>query len=106
MPQVNLNREQRLNQRLNHEAVVMLEDCTTGYCNYAMMQNFSGDGLYCKSDTALESGDCVNITIEYRMFIAAPKYYVGEVIWCRELTGDDSSHLYGIGIEIIKAVEK
>jgi hypothetical protein len=104
MHQANQRREQRLKQRLNHEALVLLEDCTTGYCNYATMQNFSGDGLYCVSDMAIEPGDCVNITIEYRMFIAAPKCYVGEVIWCRELTKDDSAWNYGIGIEIIKAV--
>ena len=104
MHQVNLRREQRLNQRVNHETVVMLEDCTTGYCSYATMQNFSGDGLYCVSDLVLTPGNCVNITIEFRMFKAAPKCYVGEVIWCRELTRDDSSMTYGIGIEIIKAV--
>jgi len=97
--------ESRKGVRLNHEATIMIEDCTTGYYHYASMVNFSGDGIYCKSDTALNPGASVNIKIEKVIYKSAPNSYIGEVRWCKELDRNDSSHAYGIGIKVFKAAQ-
>ena len=83
----------------------MIEMCDAEIYHYATMVNFSGSGIYCESDTALTTGATVNINLENRIFRSAPNSYYGEVRWCKELNGIDSSHFYGIGIKVIKAAK-
>jgi len=87
-------------QRLQYEATVMIEDCIAGYYYLAFMYNFSGDGMYCESDTLLNSGTTINVKVGRQRFIAAADRYSGEVRWCREINSDGSSYRYGMGIKL------
>lgn len=96
--------EYRKSTRINHAATVMIEIRDNGNLHYGTMYNFSGDGMYCGSDFALKPGTTVSIRPARRPFNSAPKIYVGEITRCGELAGDDNSHLYGLGVKIIKAI--
>jgi hypothetical protein len=96
--------EYRNSSRVFHEATVMIETRDGGNLHYATMYNFSGDGMYCGSDSALKQGTAITIRLNSLPFKAAPKIYLGEVRRCEVLEGDDNSHLYGLGIKIIKAI--
>jgi hypothetical protein len=96
--------EYRDSSRVNHEATVMIETRDGGNLHYATMYNCSGDGMYCGSDFALKSGTAISIRLNTLPFKSAPKIYLGEIRRCEELEGDDHSHLYGLGIKIIKAI--
>ena len=87
-------------QRLQYEATVMIEDCIAGYYYLASMYNFSGDGMYCESDTLLKSGTAINVKVGKQRFSAAADRYSGEVRWCREINSDGSSYRYGMGIKL------
>jgi hypothetical protein len=96
--------EYRNSSRVIHEATVMIETRDGGILHYATMYNFSGDGMYCGSDCALKPGTVIYINLNSTPFKNAPKSYLGEIRRCEELEGDDNSHLYGLGIRIIKAI--
>ena len=96
--------ENRTSERLKYKATVMIEIRDTAVFNYATMDNFSGDGLYCGSDCALRPGTFVTIKFENPPFAAAPKIYLGEVLRCEEMGGHYDAHLYGLGIKINKAI--
>ena len=96
--------EYRNSSRVIHEATVMIETRDSGNLHYATMYNFSGDGMYCGSDLALNIGTAITIKLDSRPFNSAPKIYLGEIKRCEILEGDDNSHLYGLGIKIIKAI--
>ena len=96
--------EYRNSSRVIHEATVMIETQDDGNLHYATMYNFSGEGLYCGSDSALKPGTAITIRLNSQPFISAPKIYLGEVRRCETLEGDDNSHLYGLGIKVIKAI--
>ena len=96
--------EYRNSSRVNHEATVMIETRNGENLHYATMYNFSGDGMYCGSDFALKPGTAITVKLDSRPFNSAPKRFVGEIQRCEELEGDDNSHLYGLGIKIIKAI--
>ena len=95
--------ENRTSKRLAHKATVMIEPRDTRAFHYATMKNFSGDGIYCGSDYAIKLGTFITLRIDppYR---SAPKIYLGEVLRCEELGGNNNSHLYGLGIKIIRAI--
>jgi hypothetical protein len=94
----------RNSSRVIHEATVMIETRDGGILHYATMYNFSGDGMYCGSDCALKPGTVISINLNSTPFKNAPKSYLGEIRRYEELEGDDNSHLYGLGIRIIKAI--
>lgn len=87
-------------QRLQYEATVMIEDCIAGYYFLAFMCNFSGDGMYCESDTPLNSRTAINVKVGKQRFISAANRYSGEVRWCREINSDGSSYRFGMGIKL------
>ena len=96
--------EYRKSSRVNHAATVMIEIRDNGNLHYGTMYNFSGDGMYCGSDMAIKPGTVVTIRLDSRPFNSAPNVFFGEIKRCEELEGDDNSHLYGLGIKIIKAL--
>ena len=96
--------ENRDSKRIDYKSTVMIEIRDTGIFHYATMHNFSGDGIYCGSDCALRPGITITIRLDNPPYESAPKIYLGEVRRCEELEGDYNSHLYGLGIKIIKAI--
>jgi hypothetical protein len=96
--------ENRFSKRIDHKATVMIETRDTGNFHYATMHNFSGDGIYCGSDYALSPGISINIRYDSPPYASAPKIYLGKVRRCEKLEGDYNTHLYGLGIKIIKAL--
>jgi hypothetical protein len=87
-------------QRIHYEATVMIEDCIAGYYFLASMYNFSGDGMYCESDTFLKSSTAINVKVGNQRFRSAADRYSGTVRWCREIDSDDSTYRYGMGIKL------
>lgn len=102
--QMDTVRESRGSARLTHKATVMIESRGGRNFYYGTMYNFSGDGMYCGSDFALKPGVAVTIRLETQPFKYSPKIYVGKILRCEELGNIGNSHLYGLGIRIIKAV--
>ena len=96
--------ENRTSKRLKYKATVMIEVRDAGIFHYATMNNFSGDGLYCGSDYALRPGTFITLRLDSPPFVAAPKIYLGKVLRCEELEGNNEAHLYGLGIKINKAI--
>ena len=99
----NATNEHRASTRLNHKATVMIETRDGRDYNYGTMYNFSGDGMYCGTDFALNPGTAITIRFETHPFEHAPKIYVGEIQRCEKLESFDNSHLFGLGVKIIKA---
>ena len=96
--------EHRNSSRLKRTATVMIENRESGNLFYATMYNFSGDGMYCGCDFALKKGTEVAVKLDNPPFKSAPRVFVGEIRRCEELTGSGNSHIYGLGIRILKAV--
>jgi hypothetical protein len=96
--------ENRISKRINNKATVLVETRDTGIFHYVTMHNFSGDGIYCGSDCSFRPGTFITIRIDNPHYASAPKVYLGEVRRCEKLEGDHDSHLYGLGIKIIKAI--
>ena len=96
--------ENRTSKRIDYRSTVMIEIRDTGIFHYATVHNFSGDGIYCGSDCALRPGTIITIKFDNPPYGSAPKIYLGVVRRCEELEGDYNSHLYGLGIKLIKAI--
>jgi len=96
--------ENRISKRIAYKSTVMIEIRDTGIFHYATTHNFSGDGMYCGSDCALRPGTIITIRLDNPPYASAPKIYLAEVHRCEKLEGEDNSHLYGLGLKIIKAI--
>ena len=96
--------ENRISKRIAYKSTVMIEIQDSGIFHYATTHNFSGDGMYCGSDCALRTGTIITIKLDNPPYGSAPKIFLGEVRRCEELDGDDNSHLFGLGIKLIKAI--
>ena len=96
--------ENRISKRIAYKSTVMIEIRDTGIFHYATTHNFSGDGIYCGSDSGLKPGTIITITLDNPPCGSAPKIFLGEVRRCEELAGDDNSHFYGLGIKLIIAI--
>ena len=87
--------------RFEHKSTVMLSDEHSEYFSYAQTLNFSGGGLYFKSDVAYKPGTKIQIQFDNPPFQSGPKTLSSVVIWFRELTDYDSDYTYGIGVKYI-----
>ena len=96
--------EYRYGPRINLRATVMFESRDDGNFHYGTIYNFSDDGMYCGSDFALKPGTAITIRLDKQPFKYASRIYLGEIMRCEEVEGDNNSHLYGLGIKIIKAI--
>jgi len=100
---MNLNPENRNSERFYYKAAVMLEHTCTGYRYHGTMYNCSGDGMYFETDYAPRPENKIRIRINNPRYISAPHVYFAKVRWRRQLTDDDSSYLYGIGVKYCKS---
>ena len=91
------------NQRL-HQSTILIEDYDTGHYQYATVYNARGDSIYCGADIAFDPGTRVKIKIANQAVKAAAYHYQCEVKWCRESNGGSSTHDYGLGLRIFKAI--
>ena len=87
--------------RFEQKSTVMLTDEDSDYFSYAQMFNFSGGGLYFKSDIAYKQGTKIRIQFDNPPFQSGPKTLSSVVRWCRELTDYDSDFTFGVGVKFI-----
>ena len=93
--------DRRKSKRFKHKSTVMLSDERSEYFSYAQMFNFSGGGLYLKSDIAYKPSSKIRIQFDDPPFQSGPKTLSTVVRWCRELTEYDSDYTFGIGLMFI-----
>jgi hypothetical protein len=91
--------ENRNSERFHYKATVMLEHGCTGYRYHGTMYSYSEDGLYFESNYAPLPETKIRIRIDNLPFISARHVYFAKVRWRKQLTDDDSSYLYGIGVK-------
>jgi hypothetical protein len=91
--------EHRKSIRFEHKSTVMLSEEHSEYFSYAQMFNFSGGGLYLKSDVAYKPGTKIQIQFDNQPFRSGPKTLSSVVRWCRELTDYDSAYTFGVGVK-------
>lgn len=91
----------RKNIRYEHKSTIMLANEHSEYFFYAQMFNFSGGGLYFKSDVALKPGTKIKIRFDHPPFRSGPNTLSSVVSWCRELPYDDSNYSFGVGVKFI-----
>jgi len=95
------NLENRKSIRFEHKSTIILADEHFDYFSYAQVFNFSGGGLYFKSDVAFKQGTKVQIQFESPPFQSGPKTLISVVRWCRELSEYDSDYNFGVGVKFI-----
>ena len=86
--------------RLRSRAIVRLEEEPKAHhFYYAMMHNYSCNGMYFESLFSLNPGSKVKIKVENPPLADVPPVMSAQVKWCRELLNDNSFYCYGIGVE-------
>ncbi|MEE9495200.1 MAG: PilZ domain-containing protein [Desulfobacterales bacterium] len=93
--------EHRKSIRYEHKSTVMLSDEHSEYFSYAQMFNFSGGGLYFKSDVFYKQGTKIRIQFDNPPFQYGPKTLSSVVRWSRELPDDDPDYTFGVGVKFI-----
>ena len=92
----------RKNKRFSHTTTGLLEDSETGYWIYAIMRNYSQDGMYFEVEKAVKPGTIVKIKLEKALNRFFNKNFIGTVTWCNELYGETGSeYMFGLGVQII-----
>ena len=91
--------DQRANQRFNHEAPLVIENCDTGTYAYGRMYNFSKGGIYFESDTPFQTGTRIRFDIEKSTIDLETDQDSGEVKWCAEISAAVVLYDFGIGVE-------
>ena len=95
------NPDFRKSKRFEHKSTVMLANEHWEHFSYAQTFNFSGGGLYFKSDVAYKPGTKIQIQFDHPPFQSGPKTLSSVVRWCRELTDYNSDYTYGVGVKFI-----
>ncbi|MBW2409540.1 MAG: PilZ domain-containing protein [Deltaproteobacteria bacterium] len=90
--------ENRDDFRYKHKAKILLENCATGACYHAKMQNYSRCGLYCESDYAPLPGTDIYISIENSPYGFGADLYRAQVRWRTKLSDKKSKYSYGVGV--------
>ena len=101
--QMNINPENRVKTRFEHESPVTLENKTIGIQRSARMYNYSKRGLYIEADHLLKPTTIIHVGITKSPFTEAPDQYEtyrGIIKWRKTLKR--SAYYYGYGIEIIE----
>jgi len=89
---------QRNSQRFDVEALVMLEDCRTGFYYIGIIYNYSADGVYLESDYAPRPGRRFHLKVNAAHDIFTSEPYLAETRWRRPLSDQTSDYSYGIGM--------
>ncbi len=87
--------------RFEHKCIVILSDEHSEYFSHAQMFNFSGGGLYFKSDVAYKPGTKIMIQFDNSHFQSGSKALSSVVRWCRESIDYDSDYTYRVGVKFI-----
>ena len=85
---------------LNQKADIEIENTATKGAYDAIVDNFSAQGMYCKSTVAILPESKIKIRFENTSPDSAPIIFPGIVKWCRELNGDSAPYSHGIGIQL------
>ena len=93
--------EHRKNIRFKHKSTIILADEHFEHFSYAKAFNFSGGGLYFRSDVSFKPGTKIRIQFENPPFQSRSKILNSVVKWCRELTDCDSGYTFGVGVKFI-----
>jgi hypothetical protein len=93
--------DHRKSKRFEHKSTVMLSDEHSEYFSYAQMSNFSGGGLYFKSDVAYKQGTKIRIQFDNPPFQSGPKALSSVVRWCREVIDYDFDYTFEVGFKFI-----
>ena len=91
--------DHRKSIRIEHKSTIILANEHFEYFSYAEVFNFSGGGLYFKSNVAYKQGTKIRIQFDNPPFKSGPKTLSSVVRWCRELT--DSDYTFGVGVKFI-----
>jgi PilZ domain len=97
--QMNTQIDFRRSKRFEHKSTALLEDEFGGYFSYGQIINYSEAGVCLWSDVAFKPGVKIKISLDNRLFKAAPKSYRGIINWCKELGDGGSQYLYGVGLK-------
>ncbi|MEE4265439.1 MAG: PilZ domain-containing protein [Desulfobacteraceae bacterium] len=90
--------DQRVTERFNSEAPVVIEDVQTGEHHDGSMYNYSRGGMYIELDYPLKPGSRIRILIENAKNIVHPESCLAKTVWCKEIPGAVVLYDYGIGV--------
>ncbi len=90
---------QRMSQRFQSEASVLLEDFRTRYHYNGTMYNFSDHGGYVESLYAPRPGRKIHIKVDGVPDVIAPHVYLAEIRWRKPLAENPHSYTYGVGVK-------
>jgi Tfp pilus assembly protein PilZ len=99
-----MNLEKRDSVRLAHISPIKFKTLNPGKVGKARMFNYSKNGIYFESDSHLDMGAEIYLSIQdspYAFLSGTAEYYKGKVMWRKKLK--DSSFYYGYGIKFISA---
>ena len=94
--------EGRKISRLNDETPILIEVDVNGELHQATMYNFSGDGMYCVSKYAIDTGTKISFMFEHQPSNSTPKKYIGVVNRCLKLEEGSKKPSYGLGRKIFE----
>jgi Tfp pilus assembly protein PilZ len=98
------NLERRESVRIDQISPLKIKNLNSGTIYSARMFNFSKNGLYFESDSALHTGDQIYIGIQDSPYAASSgvlEYYRAEIRWHKKLK--DSFFEYGYGVKLSSA---
>jgi len=92
----------RKSKRYNYTATGLLEDIGKRNLVYAEMKNYSHDGMYFETETAIKPEATVNIMMDKPVERFHIRDFRATVRWCNELFGEmGSKNLFGMGVKFI-----
>ena len=99
-----MNLENRDSVRIGHISPIKFKTLNPGKVCKARMFNYNKNGIYFESDSALETGAEIYLSIQdspYAFLSDTTEYYRGKVMWRKKLK--DASFYYGYGIKFVSA---
>ena len=92
----------RKSKRYNYTATGLLEDIGKRNLIYAEMKNYSHDGMYFETETAIKPEATVKIMMDNPVERFHIRDFRATVRWCNELFGEmGSKNLFGMGVKFI-----
>lgn len=85
---------------LHQKADIEIENSVSEGVHDAIVDNFSAQGMYCKSTVAIQPEVKIKIRFENSSPDSTPIIFAGIVKWCRELNGESAPYSHGIGIQL------
>ena len=95
------NLENRRSARLHHTSSIQVQDIESGKIHKARMLNYSKEGFYFESDSVLNPGMQIYISIQNSPYASLPdvlEYHRGELMWRKKLK--KSFFRFGYGVKL------